>query len=150
MTNATSKFQVQQYLSNGGILANFMPASQRFFILEAIEGEEGGFFVEKVLEIVKIIRQSPVTYNTEDVETDEKVFHLHYFKGSIDAWIVERDVGDTTDQNGEGQQLQAFGKINLCGTGFEDAEWGYISIQDLIDNGVELDLHWTPKPAKEF
>jgi hypothetical protein len=59
-------------------------------------------------------------------------------------------VGDTPDQNGEGPQLQAFGKITICGGGWEEAEWGYISIQELIENGIELDFYWEAKTVKEM
>lgn len=148
--NATDKFQAEQYLSNGGILANFMSVSQRLTLKELLNGEEGEHFVELVKKLVWRIKGTPVTYNTEEVETADKVLHLHYFLGGVDAWIVERDVGDTTDQNGEGEQLQAFGKITVVGGGWGEAEWGYISIQELIEAGVELDLYWEPKTVKEM
>ena len=148
--SATDKFQAQQYLSNGGILANFMPASQRFALREALKGEEGEYFADLVKKLVWRIKGMPVTYNTEDVATPDKVLHLHYFKGGVDAWIVERDVGDTPGHNGEGEQIQAYGKITLCGDGWEGAEWGYISIAELIEAGVELDLYWTETTAKEM
>lgn len=150
MTDATKKFQVEQYLRNGGLFDNFMPASQRFAFLETLDGEEAEFFIDNLWELAKTIRGIPVTYNTEEVETADKVLHLHYFKGGVDAWIVERDVGDTPGQNGEGPQLQAFGKITVMGGGWRDAEWGYISIADLIENGVELDFYWEPKTVKEM
>lgn len=149
MSSATDNFQAEQYLSNDGILANFMSATQRFVLKDLIKGEEGDYFIQKVLEIVKIIRGTPVTYNTEDQEAGDKVAYLHYFRGGVDAWIVERDVGDTPDGNGEGEQLQAFGKIGLYGGVGADAEWGYISIKELIEAGVELDLNWTPKKMRE-
>lgn len=150
MIDATKKFQVEQYLRNGGLFDHFMPTSQRFSFLEALNGEEAEFFIDNLWELAKTIRGIPVTYNTEDVETADKVLHLHYFGGGVDAWIVERDVGDTPDQNGEGPQLQAFGKITICGGGWEEAEWGYISIQELIENGIELDFYWEAKTVKEM
>lgn len=90
-----------------------------------------------------------MTYNTEDIETADKVLHLHYFGGGVDAWIVERDVGDDPAGDGTGPQLQAFGKITVMG-GWRDAEWGYISIAELIENGVELDFYWEAKTVKEM
>ena len=75
--------------------------------------------------------------------------HLHYFGGSVDAWIVERDMGDSKYQDEIGPQYQAFGPITLYGESIRDSEWGYISIQELIENGIELDLYWTPKAVKE-
>lgn len=150
MIDATKKFQVEQYLRNGGLFDNFMPASQRFSFLEALEGEEAEFFIDNLWELAKTIRGIPVTYNTEDVETADKVLHLHYFGGGVDAWIVERDVGDTPDGDGTGPQLQAFGKITVMGGGWQEAEWGYISIQELIENGIELDFYWSPKTVREM
>ncbi|MCL2874728.1 MAG: hypothetical protein FWF12_00240 [Betaproteobacteria bacterium] len=135
---------------NDELLAKFMPLQQRLSLREQLEGEEGDFFVQKVLEIADIIRGTPVTYGTEDVDTEDKVLRLHYFMGGVDAWIVERDVGDTPAENGEGEQIQAYGKCTLFGGGWREAEWGYISIQKLIENGVELDLYWTPRTCKEM
>lgn len=147
MTTATDRFVAEQYLSNDGLLDQFMPVSQRFALKDLINGEEGEFFVQKVLELAKTIRDMPKTYETENIAGDDKVAHLHYFYGGVDAWIVEKDAGDGTPDT---RQHQAYGKITLFGGGIEEAEWGYISIQELIENGVELDLHWTPKQMKEI
>lgn len=147
MTTATDCFVAEQYLSNDGLLDQFMPVSQRFALKELIKGEEGEFFVQKVLELAKTIRDMPKTHETDFQQTKDKMAHLHYFRGGVDAWIVEKDVGDGTPDT---RQYQAFGTITLFGGGIEEAEWGYISIQELIENGVELDLHWTPKQMKEI
>ena len=133
-----------------GILVNFMPNAQRRALIAALRSEEGECIADLVLGAVRNIRATPLTYQTESVEMKDKVLHLHYFGGGIDAWIVERDVGDTPDQNGEGPQLQAYGKITLFGGGWDEAEWGYISIADLIANGVELDFYWEAKTVKEM
>ena len=37
---------------------------------------------------------------------------------------------------------QAFGYANLNNDQF--AEWGYISIDELLENGAELDREWEP------
>lgn len=41
----------------------------------------------------------------------------------------------------------AFGYANLDDDIF--AEWGYISISELIDNGAELDREWEPRTFEE-
>lgn len=41
----------------------------------------------------------------------------------------------------------AFGYANLNNDDF--AEWGYISIDELLENGAELDKDWTPCKYKE-
>ena len=73
------------------------------------------------------------------------VAHLHYFRGGSDWWITELDAGSEDDEE-PGQQRQAFGLADL-GYG---AELGYIDIEELVAAGVELDLHWTPKPLSEI
>jgi hypothetical protein len=42
------------------------------------------------------------------------------------------------------EQLQAFGYACLNGD-TENAELGYISIEELTENGVELDLYYKPE-----
>ena len=118
-------------------------------IAQAIRGEEGQYFIDLLVNLKYAIENMPRTYETEKLHMKDKVIHLHYFGGSVDAWIVERDVGDSKYQGEIGPQHQAFGPITLCGESIGDSEWGYISIQELIGNGVELDLCWTPKPVKE-
>ena len=79
----------------------------------------------------------PKTYE-QDGLGEEAVVHLHYFTGSADWWITEKD----SDPDGEGQ-VQAFGLADL----FQDGgELGYISLVEILAAGAELDLHWTPKP----
>lgn len=126
------------------ILVKFMPTMQRKVLTEALRGEEGEGIAEVVMQAVERIKGTPMTYQTEEIPTKDKLAYLHYFRGSLDAWIVERDIGDGTEPQGEGDQLQAYGKITLTGDK-NDAEWGYISIKELIENGVELDLYWEPQ-----
>lgn len=137
-------------------LINFMPISQRQCIRDGLRGEEQTFFAEKLREYAQRVTDMPKT--GEALKNLEAVVYLHYFRGSTDAWITEKDVGDGTSDE---RQHQAFGAVNLYGTGLRiatiegqdylsgDAELGYVSIAELIENGVELDLHWTPKTLKE-
>ena len=91
----------------------------------------------------------PKTYETESSETREVVAHLHYFVGSCDWWITEKDL--------EEKQLQAFGVARLHG---HSPELGYINIDELIDLSVksnfgfpvfvELDFNWTPTKLKDI
>ncbi len=116
-------------------LRKFAPASQIAALLEGIRGEEGEFFKAKINEMAERITTMPKTYD-QDGKGNEAVVHLHYFKGSCDWYITERDV-ETPDEPG---QHQAFG---LADFGY-GGELGYISIVELIRNGVELDLYWNP------
>jgi len=135
--------------SETGFFRHWMRRSQRMAIAEAIRGEEGEYFVNLLIDLKYVIENMPRTYETEEQRMQDKVIYLHYFGGSVDAWIVERDLGGGKYQAEIGPQHQAFGPITLCGESVGDSEWGYISIQELIDNGIELDLHWEPKTIKE-
>lgn len=142
---STNRFQAEQYLSNAALLSRFMPIAQRFALKELIKGEEGEHFVDIVLALVKTIREMPVSYET-DGQGGDAIVHLHYFGGSYDAWVTERDVGELA-RNDIDAQHQAFGKVCLGGG---DAELGYISIEEVIQSNLELDLYWIPKPLKEI
>jgi len=129
----------------GGFFINWMPLPQRMALLEAVKGEEGSYFMEMLIKLRERIETMPKSYET-DGQGEEAVVYLHYFWGAVDAWVTEKDMGDGS---ADLRQLQAFGKISLTGSK-DDAEFGYISIDDLIGNGVELDLYWTPKKLKEL
>lgn len=117
------------------LLKQFIGGAQLLVINSAMSGEEGQFFKDKLIEIASVIQTMPKTYG-QDGMGDGAIAYLHYFKGSGDWYITEKDMED--------EQLQAFGLANLG----QGGELGYISIQDLIDAGVELDLHWNPKTLK--
>lgn len=126
-------------------LKSFMPPSQRHVLIQALDGEEAEGIAETVLRVCNVINTMPETYET-DGEGEEAWAHLHYFLGGIDAWVTEKDKGNGSDDQ---RQEQAFGKVCLTGNK-EDADLGYISIAELIENGVELDLYWNSKKLKEI
>lgn len=126
-----------------GFFRHWMGSRQRGALKNCINSEEGDYFCELLAKVKKQIEDAPKTYDTEGVECKDKIVHLHYFGGPIDIFVAEKDMGDGTDLI----QLQAFGYVNM---GDPDcAEWGYVSIQEAIDAGVELDLYWEPKAFKE-
>ena len=94
----------------------------------------------------------PSSYETEEIDEPDKVVWLHYFYGYCDWYIVEKDKGNEVDDKEAGLevggQYQAFGYANLGDV--ENAEWGYISIVDLLASDVELDFNFIPKPFKEL
>lgn len=122
-------------------LIHFMPRNQRLALKGYLLGEEGEGFAEIINGLVERIEAMPHTYQT-DGQGDDAVVHLHYFGGSVDAWVTEKDMGDGTD---DPRQLQAYGMVSLG----HEPELGYINIQELIDSGIELDLYWTPKSRRE-
>ena len=84
------------------------------------------------IRMAKIFENMPVTYEGTDIA------YLHYFSGNCDWYILEKDCLP--------YQLQAFGYVNL-GWGYE---CGYISIIELIENNIQLDLFFTPQPIKKL
>jgi hypothetical protein len=102
-----------------------------------MKGEEKDFFHSKMDEMKKIFQNMPETYD-QDGKGDQAIVYLHYFKGNCDWYITERD--------SESEQLQAFGYADLGYGG----ELGYINIEELVKNGVELDLHWEEKTLGEI
>ena len=101
--------------------------------------EEEGFFQEKLLEFGNRVASMPKTYD-QDGKGDEAVAYLHYFHGGSDWYITEKDV--------DGGIEQAFGYTVLNGD-TENAELGYISIAELTECGVDLDLHFEPRTLRE-
>lgn len=138
------------HLAQGAWLSNFIGYAQRMCIKELVMGEEGDVISSQVIRLAEIIQAMPKTYETTTIEMADKVVHLHYFGKGVDAWIVERDVDDTLEGLGLGQQIQAYGKISLQGEGWDGGEWGYIDIATLIRLGIEIDLYWEPKTVREI
>lgn len=101
-------------------------------------GEERGYFRDKLCELAEIVRTMAKTYE-QDGKGKDAVVYLHYFTPNADAWITEKKPTD-------GAQDQAFGYASLNGW---RPEMGYISIAEWLENGAELDLHFTPKPVRE-
>ena len=119
------------------LLKKFIGKSQLAVMGAGVRGEEGQYFKDKFVEVAEVIKNMPHTYQT-DGQGDKAVAYLHYFKGGMDWYITEKDKGDDESTD----QIQAFGYADL---GQGGGEVGYISIQEIIGAGVELDLHWTPK-----
>lgn len=118
-------------------LSHFMGRSQRHAIRYGLAGEEGGHFADILADFCAIVDTMPKPYETES-QGENATVHLHYFKGGCDWWITERD--------SSAKQHQAFGLASL---GYEP-ELGYISIDELLAGGVELDLYWTPRPLADI
>ena len=116
-----------------GLLRQFVGRSQLRAIDQGARGEEKQFFFDKIVEMAGVIDTMPATYG-QDGKGDKAVAYLHYFNGGSDWYITEKDM--------EREQQQAFGMVSLNG---DTPEIGYVSIEELIANNVELDLYWKPK-----
>jgi len=117
-------------------LARFIGRSQMKAVRILLRGEEGQFFIDKVCKLRDLIAILPKTYEQEG-KGDSAVIYLHYFIGNCNWYIIEKD--------SEQEQLQTFGIADL-GYG---PEYGYISIEELLENGVELDFHYEPRTVAE-
>lgn len=111
----------------------FLSRSQFKTIAEAMKGEEGRFFIDKAVVLAQLIDGMAKSYEQDGKE--DPTAYLHYFKGSADWHITEKDAA------GKGTE-QAFGLSDLG----QGGELGYISIDELVRNNAELDLHFEPKP----
>lgn len=126
-----------EFLKHLKVVREFMSKSELYVIADGARGEEREYFYERVRHLAGVIATMPRTYET-DGQGDASVVSLHYFTGGCDWWITELDR--------EREQHQAFGLADIGYGG----ELGYISIVELTENGVELDLHWTPVTLGEL
>lgn len=122
-------------------MRHFMGKHQYDFVRQLMQGEEGDYFKEKMIELAGIINAMPQTYESDGRGT-EAIAHLHYFAGGqANFYITERHKGSDDDEP-KGVQHQAFGLADLFGDG---GELGYISLPEIFESRGELDFHWTPK-----
>ncbi len=117
-------------------IRKFVSEPQIQALAEAANGEEREHFINLMIELAEHLNTMPKTYE-QDGKGDNAVVHLHYFLGDMDWYITEKDMED--------EQSQAFGLADLGYGG----ELGYISIEELKANNIELDLYWTPKTLAE-
>lgn len=121
-----------------GILRKFIGPAQRSALADILRGEEREYFAENLCALADLITTMPHTYQ-QDGMGGKATVHLHYFAGGrANWWITEKDM--------DGGTQQAFGKADLFGDG---GELGYISIDEIVANGGEIDLYWTPKTLSE-
>lgn len=117
-------------------LQPFMPHRQAQILIQNLtNSEEAEAFADIILNFAKRIKAIPQVYET-DGQGKNALAQLHYFVGSYDAYIVEKDTAE--------KQIQAFGWASF-GYGFE---CGYISIDELLEL-AELDLFFTPCTVAE-
>ena len=85
--------------------------------------------MQKIRDMATLIRNMP-TINGGGGHGDDALVYLHYFNASMDFFVTEKDT--------EEHQNSAFGLSNIGYGG----ELGYISIMELVENNVQLDLHF--------
>ncbi|HWY30601.1 MAG TPA: hypothetical protein VNX46_07615 [Candidatus Acidoferrum sp.] len=127
-------------------LEHFMGPVQRAVVRDNFRGEEKEYFFECIRSLAELVANLPQTGET-DGQGRQAVAHLHYFAGGQANWyITEKDKGAPDDEV-KGVQHQAFGLADLFADG---GELGYISIQEILANGGELDFHFKPQTLAEI
>ena len=137
-------FNPEQFMidATSADLKPFIGKQQLSVMLDMCKGDEREWFIVRMVELAALISTMPKTYE-QDGKCEAAIAHLHYFTAGADWYITEKDA-ETPDEPG---QHQAFGLADLFGDG---GELGYISIIELIENGAELDIHWTPRALSEI
>lgn len=92
----------------------------------------------------KELSRLPGLYDTEHIPFDNKIIHQHYFLGGSDWYMAEYSPNERV----------FFGYTILNGDR-QNAEWGYISLDELVDiniEGFEVDrnLFWQPTRFKDI
>lgn len=123
-------------------LTAFIGPMQRRTMLQILQGEEGDWMAQVVIDLFDRIQAMPMTYQ-QDGLGENAIVYLKYF-GGADVWVTERD--KSSDLMKPDDQEQAFGAVNL-GYG---PELGYIHLPEIIGvPSMEIDLYWTPKTLRE-
>ena len=86
-----------------------------------------------------MVDEIPRLYETDSIPFEKKIIYQKWEIPQIGFyWLISE-----LDK----KQNLAFGYANLNDDNF--AEWGYISIEELMDNGASLDRTWTPVTFEE-
>lgn len=114
-----------------------MPKAQAATFRLGLKGEEAEFFANKAKELEKIFDSM---FSDEEIDGCGKnaTVNLHYFAGGCDWWIQAKAI-DRPDVY--------FGYVRFSHMP-ESAEYGYISLDELKEAGVELDLYWRRVPLR--
>jgi len=119
------------------ILKQFVSPNQIAALGNGCRTEEKEFFFDKIEALTTRFIGMAKTYE-QDGKGDDAIVYLHYFRGGMDWFITEKDM--------EEDQIQAFG---YCDLGMGCPELGYVSLVELAENNIELDIYWTPKTLRE-
>jgi hypothetical protein len=86
-----------------------------------------------------VVDEIPKLYETEEVPAEKKIIYQKWEIPQIGFyWLISE-----LDK----KENLAFGYANLNDDRF--AEWGYISIEELMDNGANQDRDWKPCSFEE-
>lgn len=118
------------------MLRPYLNCSQRLGLIQLLCGEESAWYRQRLREMLNIISGIPSLYAT-DGQGEAAIAELHYFTPQADFYFTELDR--------ESADLPGFGLAIIT-----DAELGYLNLTEVLANGGELDLHWTPQTIGEI
>ncbi len=136
------------------LLEKFVPAAQLEMCKELMGllksrrvEADAKFYLDKLLEIQDTILNMPYIYQ-QDGRGDKATAYLHYFTGSSDWYITEKDVNNPLIAEPEkpviSEQFQASG-LACLNCDITNMKLCYIPINELCSIPmVELDFHFTP------
>jgi hypothetical protein len=110
-----------------------MSNDDRDLVIETVDRLRGHAFYPPEAEWNEV----PKLYATEDVLTENKIVHLHYFVGGADWWIVEV----------EHDTRVAFGFACLGDPA--NAEWGYVALDELAALHKSMTWEWAHEPPND-
>ena len=90
------------------------------------------------------LERIPPLYSSEDTPAEDKIIYGHFFLGGSDWYITEYDPVE-----------RIFFGYAILNEDYDNAEWGYISFDELLDLKVgpgfeaDWDRYWKPKKARE-
>ena len=93
---------------------------------------------------IEELEKIPVFYSTEEIPAKEKIIQVHFFLGGCDWYAAEYDKKD-----------ESFFGFAILNDDYENAEWGYFSMQELCEVKVKFievdrDIYFAPKKAIEI
>lgn len=129
------------------LLRKFVPDAQLEVMIDLVDGEEGKFYLEKLEDLTKTIKNLPTEDDIcEDSAKDIKA-PLHYFVGGCDWYIATREKDEDVDPEYKGDYNVdpdynygfCFARLNNW---YDCAELGTVYFKELMDTGMmQLDLH---------
>lgn len=98
---------------------------------------------QQVQAIYDKLAKMPKTYETEDMAI--KPIGVKLFTSNMTWYVVEADIGCDADEL-VGLHPQAFGYV--FNETYQEGEWGYINIEEVVSVGAEMDLFFDNKYIK--
>ena len=115
-------------------VARFMARNQAQSLLEMLDDQEAPRYAAKIVELSETIKAMPLTHDQAGAGY-EAVAHLHYFSGATHCYVFEKDF------MGGVQNATA---LTVVRGDLERAEIGFVSIAEMVERGLGLDLDFTP------